>query len=428
MTNSSSAVATAPDPTAARGREGPDASSLTAGPDQNLLLCLSHLRWGFVYQRPQHLMSRFAGSMPVVYFEEPVAADGEPHLEERATAPGLTVAVPHLPPPECRPGDAAGAARMRAMLDNLLASRRVTQPLRWYYTPMALDFSDHLDGPLVVYDCMDELTGFRFAPDGLAARERQLLSVADIVFTGGRSLFEAKRANHDNVYAFPSGVDLDHFARAQNGKTDPEDMRAVAHPRIGYYGVIDERLDYPLIAAAAELRPEYQWVFVGPLAKVRELDLPQAANLHYLGPKSYTELPDYLAGWDVAMMPFALNDATTYISPTKTPEYLAGGKPVVSTPIGDVVRTYGNSCPVPGLVRIGADASAFVAAVDAWLDKPESAIRFAERAAPLLAPMSWDRTFSDMVGRMNEAVLARGGAVPRRSAEALVAATVVAAL
>jgi glycosyltransferase involved in cell wall biosynthesis len=365
-----------------------------------LALCLSHLRWDFVYQRPQHLMSRLSTQLPVIYFEEPKPTDAAPWLEQRRPLTNLTIAVPHLPAAECAAGDPSGIARQRSMLDALLAEHQVSRPLLWYYTPMALAYSAHLDAALVVYDCMDELSGFRFAPAALADREQQLLTASDVVFTGGRSLYEAKRQRHANVHAFPSGVDLAHFSRARAGLAEPADQHRLARPRIGYYGVIDERLDYDLIAAAARLRPNYQWIFVGPLAKIAEADLPRAPNLHYLGRKAYEALPEYLGGWDVAMMPFALNDATTYISPTKTPEYLAGGRPVISTAVADVVRGYADS----GLVSIAGDAQAFVAAADAWIEQPLAAQDFTRRAEPLLAPMSWDGVFSGMQRQMIRAI------------------------
>jgi UDP-galactopyranose mutase len=369
------------------------------GADSALAICLSHLRWDFVYQRPQHLMSRLAAKMPVVYFEEPVPTESAPWLEQRHAAPGLTIAVPHLAPEHCAVGSVAGAAEQRRMLDALLMERDAGVGLLWYYTPMALAYSEHLDADLVVYDCMDELSGFRFAPAELLERERQLLEKSDVVFTGGRSLYEAKRRRHSNVHAFPSGVDVAHFARARDSRMDPADQQPLPRPRIGYYGVIDERLDYPLIDAAARLRPEYQWIFVGPLAKVDPADLPRAPNLHFLGPKAYGQLPDYLGGWDVAMMPFALNEATTYISPTKTPEYLAGARPVISTAIEDVVRSYGGS----GLVTIARDADEFVRAADQWLERPLAVAELVARAAPLLAPMSWDGVFAGMQDQIDRA-------------------------
>jgi len=379
-------------------RSGETSSAI--GRQCGLAVCLSHLRWNFVYQRPQHLMSRLTSQLPVVYFEEPIPTDGAPWLELKSPMPGLTVAIPRLGPHECGVGNAAGAARQRSMLDELLTDRGAERPLLWYYTPMALEYSDHLEPSLVVYDCMDELSGFKFAPPTLLARERQLLEMSDVVFTGGRSLYEAKRRRHANVHAFPSGVDIDHFARARAATAEPSDQQGIGRPRIGYYGVIDERLDYGLIAEAAALRPQYQWVFVGPLAKVGEADLPRAPNLHYLGQKTYDQLPDYLAGWDVAMMPFALNEATTYISPTKTPEYLAGGRAVISTAVTDVVRTYGDC----GLVSIAPDPASFVAAADAWITRPWAQQDFAARADPMLASKSWSGVFSGMQDQMIEAL------------------------
>jgi len=406
MDNLQTAPSTLPESSVSR-RRTPE-----AGPGRSqwdLALCLSHLRWDFVYQRPQHLMSRLAAKMPVVYVEEPVPTDSAPWLEQRHAMPGLTIAVPRLAPEHCAVGSVAGAAEQRRMIDGLLAERGVDRPLLWYYTPMALAYSDHLEADLVVYDCMDELSAFRFAPPDLLERERQLLEKSDVVFTGGRSLYEAKRQRHSNVHAFPSGVDVAHFARARESGSDPADQQPLPRPRIGYYGVIDERLDYPLIAAAASLRPAYQWIFVGPLAKVDPAELPRAPNLHFLGPKPYSQLPDYLGGWDVAMMPFALNESTAYISPTKTPEYLAGARPVISTPIEDVIRGYGAS----GLVSVAQDADGFVRAADAWLERPLATPEFVTRAAPLLAPMSWDGVFAGMqeqIRRVRAAVPSFGAA------------------
>ena len=247
----------------------------------------------------------------------------------------------------------------------------------WYYTPMALKFTDQLAPSAVVYDCMDELSAFAGAPPELTELERELFRRADVVFTGGHSLFQAKRAAHQNVHAFPSSVDVPHFARARRVVPDPRDQAAITRPRLGYFGVIDERIDYELLRAIAAARPEWQIVLVGPTAKVDPADLPAGPNLHYLGPKSYADLPDYIAGWDVALLPFARNEATRYISPTKTPEYLAAGKPVVSTSITDVVRPYGDL----GLARIADSPDAFIAAVDEALTEDRRQRRTPSRSS-----------------------------------------------
>jgi UDP-galactopyranose mutase len=353
-----------------------------------LLLCFSHLRWSFVRQRPQHLMSRAARSRAVVFWEEPIFERECPHLlEVRLEDEGVTVCTPHLPP---ELDQSQQYACQRRMLDLVLRELRSNAPALWYYTPAALEFSNHLTGPPVIYDCMDELSVFLGADPRLPAQERALLRRADLVFTGGQSLYAAKRRHHENVHVFPSGVDIDHFRPARGAQRDPEDQRGIAHPRLGFYGVIDERLDYALLTDLAAMRPDWQFVLVGPVVKVDPAALPRAGNIHYLGAKQYADLPAYLSGWDVALMPFARNDATRFISPTKTPEYLAGGKPVVSTPIVDVVRQYGSTRGV----WIAESPSAFAAAVERALQLAPGTWMSALDAA--LADADWDGIWARM--------------------------------
>jgi UDP-galactopyranose mutase len=299
----------------------------------------------------------------------------------------VRVVVPHL-----RELDREREADVqRRLLDDLIVREQVRPEVLWYYTPMSLRFSDHLHAPAVVYDCMDELSNFAGAPPGLRDAERALLRRAGVVFTGGRSLYEAKKQLHQNIHPFPSSVDVDHFATARSGNlAEPPDQTGLPHPRIGFFGVLDERLDRDLIAGLADLRPQYQFVLLGPVVKIEPSALPHAPNIHYLGQKSYAELPQYLAGWDVAMLPFARNDATRYISPTKTPEYLAGGRPVVSTSIADVVHPYGDL----GLCRIADTPQEFAEAIDAAL--AEDAVARQQTADTLLATMSWDATWQAM--------------------------------
>jgi glycosyltransferase involved in cell wall biosynthesis len=359
--------------------------------ERPVLLCLSHLRWDFVYQRPQHLMSRFARDYRLLFWEEPVSTRaGEAWLEVREDVEdGVQVLVPHLP--EGQTGRQS-EQEQRRLLDRHLFNGNLNPPLLWYYTPMSLAFTEHLRASLVVYDCMDQLSAFRGAPPQLVERERRLMARADLVFTGGYSLYEAKRELHDKVHPFPSSVDIEHFAQAREDLDDPEDQAAIPHPRLGFYGVIDERLDLQMIDQLARRRPELQLVLIGPVVKIDPAMLPRHPNIHYLGPKAYDELPLYLAGWDVALMPFALNESTRYISPTKTPEYLAGGCPVVSTPITDVVRSYGDT----GVVKIAGSADEFSAAIDMALREARRRKRLLQRADQALADMSWDRTWRQM--------------------------------
>jgi glycosyltransferase involved in cell wall biosynthesis len=302
---------------------------------------------------------------------------------------GVRVVVPKLP--EGRTVEQANNT-LRTLLDDFFAAEEVFDPVLWYYTPMSLDFTDHLKGRVTVYDCMDELSAFKGAPPELIERERTLLGKADLVFTGGYSLWEAKRSLHANAHPFPSSVDVAHFAQARADMAEPEDQAPIPHPRVGFYGVIDERLDIALLDELAAKRPDLQLVMVGPVVKIDLATLPKHPNIHYLGPKVYDELPQYLAGWDVALMPFALNESTRFISPTKTPEYLAGGCPVVSTAIRDVVRTYGDS----GVVRIAGTADEFAAAIDVALEDAKDRDRLLRTADAVLSDMSWDKTWNEM--------------------------------
>lgn len=366
------------------------------------LLCFSHLRWNFVFQRPQHLMSRFARTHRVIFWEEPmIDATGEPSLDLSICAKsGVTVAVPHLNPNE---SPDVHEKQLRRLVDELVAERASGRLVRWYYTPMMLPFSRHLDADCTVYDCMDELANFKFAPTNLLSLEDELLKAADLVFTGGYSLYEAKRERHLNVHAFPSSVDVRHFSEARGNVADPADQAGLPRPRLGFYGVIDERMDLELIAAAAEARPDWQFVFIGPVVKISDADLPRSANIAWLGSKDYAELPSYLAGWDVALMPFAINDATRFISPTKTPEYLAAGRPVVSTPIVDVIRHYGE---LDG-VQIASNARDFVVACERALNLPRDNREWLRPVDALLSTMSWDETTDAMTALIEEAVAER---------------------
>jgi len=281
------------------------------------LVCLSHLRWDFVYQRPQHLMSRFAKNRRVFFIEEPIFTDEATFLEISPREDNLIVIVPHVSNND-RERKAIEAIQGE-LLDKLFSEQKIKDFVLWFYTPMAISFAAHLEPKAVVYDCMDELSGFKFAPPALLENESKLFEKADLVFTGGQSLYESKKDKHKSVHAFPSSINAGHFKQARNITDEPEEQKQIAHPRFGYCGVIDERLDTNLLAEVAELRPDWQFVMIGPVVKISDKDLPRRANIHYLGGKDYQALPSYLASWDAALMPFALNEATRFISPTKTP-------------------------------------------------------------------------------------------------------------
>lgn len=319
------------------------------------LLVLSHLRWKFVFQRPQHLMTRAARSRAVYYIEEPLFGDWSDQLVCETDASGVVICTPRI---EAGHAPAESQRRMARLIESLVQEKQLSEYDLWVYTPMEWPTTRGLTPRVTVYDCMDELANFKGAPPELRQREQQLFAQADVVFTGGHRLYEAKCQQHANVHPFPSSVDVAHFAQARDGLADPADQRGLPHPRLGFYGVIDERFDIDLIGKLARRRPDWQFVLIGPVVKIDAADLPRGENLHYLGQKAYADLPGYLAHWDVALLPFALNPSTEFISPTKTPEYLAAGVPVVSTPIRDVIRPYGES----GMVRITSDVDTFEAA------------------------------------------------------------------
>jgi len=335
------------------------------------LVCLSHLRWNFVYQRPQHLLSRCAKNRRVFFVEEPIlSAATDWWLDVSIHESGVWV------------------------ID-------ISQYILWYYTPMAVSFTNHLKPLAVVYDCMDELSAFKGAHPELKANENQLLKRASVVFTGGHSLYEAKQHQHENIHPFPSSIEKEHFATARTLSKEPADQKDIPHPRLGFYGVIDERMDIELLAGMAQARPDWHLVIIGPVVKIDPETLPTHPNIHYLGGKSYQELPAYLAGWDIAMLPFAINESTKFISPTKTPEYLAAGKPVISTPIRDVVRPYGEN----GLVRIGSNSEEFVAcAEETFSESSDDRTKWLSEVDAFLADNSWDNTLGEMLALIERAI------------------------
>ena len=375
-----------------------DNYTLNANQNKPDLICFSHLRWDFVYQRPQHLLKRCARERRVFFVEEPVFDNGSMRLDVSERETNLYVVVPHLPEGLC--SEVAKLAVLHDMVQRLLVENHIAQYLVWYYTPMALDFTRNLRPLSVIYDCMDELSAFKGAPECLKHRERELFKAADLVFTGGQSLYEAKCDQHHSVFAFPSSIDREHFTQARTAIAEPEDQKHIPHPRLGFFGVVDERFDVELLDQISRNRPDYQYVIVGPVVKIDPGTLPQRENIHYLGAKSYQEPPAYIAGWDVALLLFAQNESTRFISPTKTPEYLAAGKPVVSTPIRDVVTPYGQM----GLVRIAGDAQEFTAAIDDLLKSGTNRKQWLETVDRFLATMSWDETWARMSRLIDEAV------------------------
>ncbi len=384
------------------------------------IITFSHLRWDFVYQRPQHLLSRLASSRRVIFIEEPAFAESL-HWEFARPETNVLVCRPHTPAQG--PGfHDEQMPHLSALLRELLECENPRDYVLWFYTPLALPLAKHLQPFAVVYDCMDELSAFLNAPPQLIEREIQLLERADVVFTGGPSLYAAKKDRHPSVHCFPSSVDAKHFAAAANGIGDAEDQAALPHPRLGYFGVIDERMDLALLKAMADAHPEWQIVMVGPVVKIDPQTLPRNPNIRYFGQRAYRHLPSYLKGWDVCLLPFAQNQATKYISPTKTLEYMAAGKMIVSTPIKDVAEPYGD------IVYLGGTPAEFIAACEralgAW---PAERAERRGKMREVLGRTSWDTTVQRMSELIDAAIAAKAvQQPPARAARRNRAHTIVA--
>lgn len=368
------------------------------------LICISHLRWDFVWQRPQQLLSRLAKQHRIFFVEEPVTDTdiNKPYLESYpGRTPGaqpVTVVRMHYPSTDhswIGHNDPRTQADYEALLLDFIEHEEIHNPILWLYTPMAAPFVEALQPQFMIYDVMDELSAFKGAPTALKAADRRLLGQADLVFTGGASLYRARQPYSANIHLFPSGVDIQHFARADRERfAKPADITHLQPPLLGYFGVIDERMDLDLLAHVAAAHPEWNLVMLGPVIKIEPQDLPQAPNLHYPGMKDYNDLPVYLSHFAVALVTFAMNEATRFLSPTKTLEYLAAHKPVVSTPIPDIIELYGD------YVRIGETPEEFVIQIEAALAAtPEERFIRRQREQELLTRYTWDN-IADRMGQL----------------------------
>ncbi|WP_235879612.1 glycosyltransferase [Polyangium aurulentum] len=372
------------------------------------IVCFSPLRWNFVFRRPQHLLTRVALEHRVFFFEDPVMDEGPPRLAVRPAHPGVWVVVPHLPPHLWE----HKMPWLRDMVRQLLRGHAVSDYILWYYTPKAMAFTQGLEPLAVVYDCMAELTALEQAPYSRLL-EAELLRCADVVFTDGPSLHASRRELHPNVHLLPSGTDAHHFLRARRpaNRDEPFDQASIPEPRIGFFGTIDERIDLELLAAVADTRPEWQIVLLGP-TKIEPAALPVRSNIHWIGAKRYEELPAYLAGWDVALLPLVRNAWTRFANPTQTLEYLAGGKPVVATLIRDVVRPYAEL----GIARIAQGTDDFVLAIEACLrEGPTARAERLCRIDGILAQMSWDRVHARLREILQSCIAAKAAALAARN-------------
>lgn len=356
------------------------------------IIVFSHLRWEFVKQRPQHLLERLAKGRKLLFVEEPIAyaADDYGTAHEIKIRSNITVIQPRI--------DHEDWSTLHQIVEHFSNRLQLETTVLWFYSPAFVDMTSYINTDVIVYDCMDQLTAFKGAPAKLIDQEKQLLNIANVVFTGGKSLYEEKRKYHPNVVCFPSSVDRKHFEKALSDQTPlPPDINRIHKPIVGFYGVIDERIDLQLLSAVAKKLPEVSFVMIGPVVKIQESDLPRAFNLHYLGGRSYDVLPEYLKAFQIAMMPFALNESTQFISPTKTLEFMAAQKPIVSTPIFDVKRDYARE------VKIASTAAEFAEAITFYLyeNSLQKSLREAMQRA-VIDRTSWDKTALMMYKIINQ--------------------------
>lgn len=351
------------------------------------MVVFCHLRWGFVYQRPQHLISRLSKHYKILFVEEPIPFENDE--EENEYLMEIVNNNLHILKPKVH-----SIEGIKNVLNPLLKNSSLE--IGWLYSASFSPLLTEFKFDTVVYDCMDELSLFKGAPKELITQEKFLLSEAHVVFTGGKSLFESKNKAHKNAHCFPSSVDRKHFEQAKEEILIPEDIKNIRKPVIGYFGVIDERIDLELLQKTAQLQPDMAFVMIGPLAKIGEEDLPREKNIYYLGMKSYRQLPNYLKAFDIAMMPFALNEATKFISPTKTLEYMAAGKPIVSTAIKDVQRDYSHC------ISIIDTAENFSQTLEElWkVHQPDVSKDYND----ILEKTSWDATAGKMLNQINSLV------------------------
>lgn len=377
----------------------------------------SHLRWDWVWQRPQQFLSRLSKRHRILFVEGPLVVQaGDPpcaRLRPVPEFPNITVMQTEFPESSFGNGEWVDRQRCRLLKEALQSPnllRKFDNPVHWFYDPMAVTAHAGQFGEMAtVYDCMDELSKFRFAPPELIGRERELLALADVVFTGGRKMYESKRLHNSNCHFYGCGVDIEHFGKARLSDTPvAEDVREIGEPILGYFGVVDERMDYELIAALADANPRWSIVMVGPVTKVDPESLPRRRNIHWLGGRDYAQLPAYAKAFDVCLMPFALNESTEYINPTKALEYMAAGKPIVSTMVPDVVSNFGQ------VVKIAASPDEFIKLCQATVHQPdevaiERGLRMAENNTWEAIVSKLEKHIDDVLARQSAAQAARLG-------------------
>jgi glycosyltransferase involved in cell wall biosynthesis len=387
---------------------GARATEETKSTDKYGIVVFCHLRWGFVWQRPQQFLSRFAKKHPILFIEEPFfdrKKGAQPDLQFHRVMPNVTVMCPHVGPEWNRNPDLP--TKLREWTKEAIARMNQNtegafdRPLLWYYSPMDSAWSlGFFPNRGVVYDCMDELSQFTGAPPQLIENEKRLMQHADVIFTGGFEMGEKRKKLHDNVHIFGCGVEIEHFGKARDPETQiPADIDFMARPILGWFGVVDERVDYAMVGEMARKRPDWSFAMVGPVVKIDPNLLPHSPNLYWMGGRDYQQLPNYCAAFDICMMPFAMNASTQYINPTKGLEYMATGRPTISTPVKDVVRQWSD---IISIVKNNADE--FIDAAEKLLNDKTFRQEKVEKGLALASQCGWENTVKSMQQLIKDAI------------------------
>ncbi len=394
--------------------EPPARSSASQASENFPIIVHCHLCWDWVWQRPQQFLSRLSARHRILFVE---TVGPDPHLAAPYARfrnadgfPNITILRIQFPTWQWRDADFVDRERRRLVqlaLESELLAGQFENPVQWFYDPMAVKaFARQMNEIATVYDCMDELSKFKGAPPAIVERERELLALADVVFTGGRKMFESKSQFNGNCHFYGCGVDVAHFGQARSESTAVfADIAGLKKPVLGYFGVVDERMDYELVAKLADANPNWSVVIIGPAIKVDPDQFPQRPNLHWLGGREYKDLPAYGKGFDVCLMPFAMNEHTQFINPTKSLEYMATGREIISSAVPDVISNFG------AVVKVAHSHDEFIQLCRQAVERPDQ--KAIERGLKMASENSWESIVNkleqhvrDVLVRNNNEVLA----------------------
>ncbi len=297
------------------------------------VICISTSPWGFMFQRPQQLMTLFSEDFKIGYINPPVTSKPALSYEEVIRKytdiinPNLIVLKPRIP----KILNHSAASRYYVeLLKNFSLEFGFKDIILWICLPQFEYLCGQLDEKLVIYDCQDDYASFSWTPDTTREYDQRLTEKADIVITVSGPMQKTKKKINPLSFLVPNGCDLQHFNSATKILGIPTDILNIRKPRVGFVGAVCEWIDFRLITELAEKEPDWSIVMVGPVR--RNIKPPHLPNTHYLGLKRYHILPNYIRQFDVCSIPFDQNSTISKNScPIKLFEYMASGKPVVST-------------------------------------------------------------------------------------------------